>query len=141
MATSFCSSISMQAPISATTRRFSLQKPVSIFNNGKTNNHLSFSLHRRSMPARHAISCAAKQETVEKVSEIVKKQLSLTDDQVVTAGTKFTELGADSLDTVEIVMGLEEEFGITMAEERAKEIATVQQAAELIEELVQEKTA
>jgi acyl carrier protein len=93
------------------------------------------------MPARLAVSCAVKQETVEKVSEIVKKQLSLTDDQKVTAGTKFTELGADSLDTVEIVMGLEEEFGITMAEERAKEIATVQQAAELIEELVQEKTA
>lgn len=114
----------------------------------------------------------AKQETVEKVSEIVKKQLSLSGDQKVTAGTKFTDLGADSLDTVstkllpsitsfylkthpsimnkycfdemflqvEIVMGLEEEFGITMAEERAKEIATVQQAAELIEELVQEKT-
>ncbi|KAG7552139.1 Phosphopantetheine binding ACP domain [Arabidopsis thaliana x Arabidopsis arenosa] len=139
MASSFCSSIFMQAPISAKTTRFSLQKPVSIFNNRKTN--LSFSLHRRSMPARLAVSCAVKQETVEKVSEIVKKQLSLTDDQKVTAGTKFTELGADSLDTVEIVMGLEEEFGITMAEERAKEIATVQQAAELIEELVQEKTA
>lgn len=44
----------------------------------------------------------AKQETVEKVSEIVKKQLSLSDDQKVTAGTKFTELGADSLDTVYI---------------------------------------
>lgn len=41
-----------------------------------------------------------KQETVEKVSEIVKKQLSLAEDQKVTAGTKFTELGADSLDTV-----------------------------------------
>lgn len=38
-------------------------------------------------------------------------------------------------------MGLEEEFGITMAEERAKEIATVQHAAELIEELIQQKTA
>lgn len=41
-----------------------------------------------------------KQETVEKVSEIVKKQLSLAEDQKVTARTKFTELGADSLDTV-----------------------------------------
>jgi acyl carrier protein len=129
----------MQAPFSATTTRFCLNKQATIFNNEKTNN-LSFSL-RRLMPARLAVSCAVKQETVEKVSEIVKKQLSLTDDQKVTAGTKFTELGADSLDTVEIVMGLEEEFGITMAEERAKEIATVQQAAELIEELVQEKTA
>ncbi|XP_010455149.1 PREDICTED: acyl carrier protein 5, chloroplastic-like [Camelina sativa] len=141
MATTLCSSISMQARVPATRTRFSLQKQVSIFNNGKTNNNLSFSLRRRSLPARLQVSCAAKQETVEKVSEIVKKQLSLTDDQKVTAGTKFTELGADSLDTVEIVMGLEEEFGITMAEERAKEIATVQQAAELIEELVQKKTA
>ncbi|VVA92645.1 unnamed protein product [Arabis nemorensis] len=137
MATSFTSSISMQPRFSqATTTRFSLQKPVPVF---KTN--LSFTLRPRSMPARLAISCAAKQETVEKVSEIVKKQLSLSQDQKVTAGTKFTDLGADSLDTVEIVMGLEEEFGITMAEERAKEIATVQQAAELIEELVLEKTA
>ncbi|KAF8107204.1 hypothetical protein N665_0124s0003 [Sinapis alba] len=139
MATSFSSSISMQARVSATTRRFCLQKPVSIFNNGKTN--LSFSLGRRPIRTRLAISCAVKQETVEKVSEIVKKQLSLSEDQKVTAGTKFTELGVDSLDTVEIVMGLEEEFGITMAEERAKEIATVQHAAELIEELIQQKTA
>ncbi|KFK26465.1 hypothetical protein AALP_AA8G252600 [Arabis alpina] len=134
MVTSFTSSISMQPRLSATTTtRFGLQKPVSVFNTNLT-------LRPRSMPARLAISCAAKQETVEKVSEIVKKQLSLSQDQKVTAGTKFTDLGADSLDTVEIVMGLEEEFGITMAEERAKEIATVQQAAELIEELVLEKT-
>lgn len=42
---------------------------------------------------------------------------------------------------VEIVMGLEEEFGITMEEDKAKEIATVQQAAELIEELVQANAA
>ncbi|ESQ32273.1 hypothetical protein EUTSA_v10005104mg [Eutrema salsugineum] len=138
MASSFTSSISMHARVSATTTRFSLQIPALIFNNGKTN--LSFSL-QRSMPARLVVSCAAKQETVEKVSEIVRKQLSLSEDQKVTAATKFTELGADSLDTVEIVMGLEEEFEITMAEERAKEITTVQQAAELIEELVQEKTA
>ncbi|CAA7037563.1 unnamed protein product [Microthlaspi erraticum] len=130
MATSF--SISMQPRLSATTARFSLQKPFPVFNNGKTN--LSFSL-QRSMPARLTVSCAAKKETVEKVSEIVRKQLSLSDDQKVTAGTKFTELGADSLDTVEIVMGLEEEFGVTMEEDRAKEIETVQHAAELIEEL------
>ena len=40
---------------------------------------------------------------------------------------------------VEIVMGLEEEFGIEMAEEKAQKIATVEQAAELIEELMQAK--
>ncbi|WZZ50314.1 hypothetical protein YC2023_050421 [Brassica napus] len=41
----------------------------------------------------------AKQETVEKVSKIVKKQLSLKDDQRVVAETKFTDLGADSIGT------------------------------------------
>ncbi|KAH0879461.1 hypothetical protein HID58_066855, partial [Brassica napus] len=40
----------------------------------------------------------AKQETVEKVSKIVKKQLSLKDDQRVVAETKFTDIGADSID-------------------------------------------
>ncbi|XP_010524895.1 PREDICTED: acyl carrier protein, chloroplastic [Tarenaya hassleriana] len=137
MAISSSASVSMQARVPATVR-VSLQKPVSIFNYGKTN--LSFNLRHRT-PARLTISCAAKQETVEKVSEIVKKQLSLAASQQVTAETKFTDLGADSLDTVEIVMGLEEEFGITMAEERAQKIATVEQAAELIEELVKEKDA
>lgn len=42
----------------------------------------------------------AKPETVDKVCEIVKKQLALTDDKVVNGESKFTALGADSLDTV-----------------------------------------
>ncbi|CAH2055067.1 unnamed protein product [Thlaspi arvense] len=115
--------------------RISFQKAALISSHGRTN--LSFNL-RRSIPTRLSVSCAAKQETVDKVSMIVKKQLSLKDDQKVVAETKFTDLGADSLDTVEIVMGLEEEFGIQMAEERAQKIATVEQAAELIEELMKE---
>ncbi|EOA32434.1 hypothetical protein CARUB_v10015708mg, partial [Capsella rubella] len=119
------------------TTRISFEKPALISNSGRTN--LSFNL-RRSIPTRRlSVSCAAKQETVDKVSEIVKKQLSLANDQKVTAATKFAELGADSLDTVEIVMGLEEEFNIQMAEEKAQKITTVEQAAELIEELMQEK--
>ena len=73
------------------------------------------------------------------MSKIVKKQLSLKDDQNVVAETKFADLGADSLDTVEIVMGLEEEFHIEMAEEKAQKITTVEEAAELIDELVQAK--
>ncbi|XP_010421939.1 PREDICTED: acyl carrier protein 1, chloroplastic isoform X1 [Camelina sativa] len=133
MATQFSASVSMQTTCLATTR-ISFQKPSLISNNGRTN--LSFNLR----PARRlSVSCAAKQETIDKVSEIVKKQLSLAADQKVTAATKFAELGADSLDTVEIVMGLEEEFNIQMAEEKAQKIATVEQAAELIEELMQEK--
>ncbi|KAL5662875.1 hypothetical protein ACJX0J_022983, partial [Zea mays] len=58
----------------------------------------------------------AKQETVEKVSEIVKNQLALPEDTGVTGETKFVDIGADSLDTVEIVMGLEEAFQISVDE-------------------------
>ncbi|KFK37908.1 hypothetical protein AALP_AA3G045500 [Arabis alpina] len=130
MATSFSSSVSMQTTSLATSR------PALISNHGRTN--LSFNM-RRSIPNRLSVTCAVKPDTVEKVSAIVRKQLSLAKDQKVVAETKFSDLGADSLDTVEIVMGLEEEFGITMAEERAQKIATVEQAAELIEELMNEK--
>uniref|UniRef100_A0A1J3HQ24 Acyl carrier protein n=1 Tax=Noccaea caerulescens TaxID=107243 RepID=A0A1J3HQ24_NOCCA len=135
MATTFRALVSMQSTSLATTR-ISFQKPALVSGHGKTN--LSFSL-RRSIPTRLSVSCAAKQETVDKVSKIVKKQLSLKDDKKVVAETKFADLGADSLDTVEIVMALEEEFGIQMAEEKAQKISTVEEAAELIEELMVEK--
>ncbi|CAN6551445.1 unnamed protein product [Malus baccata var. baccata] len=94
-----------------------------------------------SRPGRFQVSCAAKPETITKVCGIVKKQLALAEDIDVCAGSKFTELGADSLDTVEIVMGLEEAFGITVEEENAQTIATVQDAADLIEDLVAKKSA
>ena len=84
---------------------------------------------------RLSVSCAAKPETVEKVSCIVKKQLALADETQVTGETKFSELGADSLDTVEIVMKLEEEFGVGVEEENAQSITTIQEAADLIETL------
>ncbi|RWW29643.1 hypothetical protein GW17_00005820 [Ensete ventricosum] len=73
---------------------------------------------------------------VKKVCEIVKKQLALSEDTSITGRSKFSELGADSLDTVEIVMGLEEAFGITVEEDSAQSIVTVQDAADLIEDLV-----
>ncbi|XAR67851.1 hypothetical protein NMG60_11002778 [Bertholletia excelsa] len=88
---------------------------------------------------RFSISCAAKRETVDKVCEIVRKQLALPPESELTPATKFSALGADSLDTVEIVMGLEEEFGISVEEESSENITTVQEAADLIEKLVQKK--
>ncbi|KAE8684037.1 Acyl carrier protein 1 [Hibiscus syriacus] len=101
----------------------------------------SLAFRLRPMPARLRISCAAKPETVDKVCEIVRKQLALPSDKPVTCDSKFAELGADSLDTVEIVMGLEEEFGITVEEDNAQNIATVLDAAELIDKLCSEKSA
>ncbi|OAY82070.1 Acyl carrier protein 1, chloroplastic, partial [Ananas comosus] len=82
----------------------------------------------------------AKPETVTKVCEIVRKQLALSDDSPVTGESKFSTLGADSLDTVEIVMGLEEAFGVSVEEENAQGITTVQDAADLIERLVEGKS-
>lgn len=96
----------------------------------------------RSRPCfgRLQVTCAAKTETVNKVVSIVKKQLALSDETKVSGESKFSELGADSLDTVEIVMGLEEEFGISVEEDSAQSIATVQDAADLIEKLVEKNS-
>lgn len=84
---------------------------------------------------------AAKAETVSKVMDIVKQQLALAADVGLTAESKFADLGADSLDTVEIVMALEEEFKITVEEDNAQNITTIQEAADLIDKLVGQNPA
>ena len=64
----------------------------------------------------------------ERVREIIVEQLGVNAEQV-TDGAKFVEdLGADSLDTVELVMALEEEFEMEIPDEQAEKITTVQQA-------------
>ncbi|XP_028759791.1 acyl carrier protein 1, chloroplastic [Neltuma alba] len=112
-------------------------------------NSVSLSIRGRTFPSitlqprvpRFQVTCAAKPETVQKVCDIVKKQLALSDESPVTGESKFSALGADSLDTVEIVMGLEEEFGISVEEESAQTITTVQEAADMIEDLLENKSA
>ncbi|KAK6914647.1 Phosphopantetheine binding ACP domain, partial [Dillenia turbinata] len=79
------------------------------------------------------ISCSVAQpETLNIVQSTIAKQLSI-DESAVTPETKFADLGADSLDTVEIMMALEEKFGVSIGEEGAENITTVQDAADLIE--------
>ncbi|WOK97487.1 hypothetical protein Cni_G06195 [Canna indica] len=90
--------------------------------------------------SRLCVCCLAKPETVNKVVEIVKRQLALSDDTNLIPESKFSELEADSHDTVEIVMCLEEEFGISVDEDNSQNITTVQDAANLIEKLVQQKS-
>lgn len=81
------------------------------------------------------ISCAiAQPETLQVVQSTIAKQLSI-DEGTVTPQTKFVDLGADSLDTVEIMMALEEKFGVSIGEGGAENIATVQDAADLIEKV------
>ena len=70
----------------------------------------------------------------EKVRKIIIDQLGV-DEAEVTAEAKFIDdLGADSLDTVELVMALEEEFGIEIPDEDAEKITTVRLAIDYIQE-------
>jgi acyl carrier protein len=71
-------------------------------------------------------------ELEEKVKQIIVDQLGV-DANEVTPEAKFVEdLGADSLDTVELVMALEEEFGIEIPDEDAEKIVTVKDAVDYI---------
>jgi len=71
----------------------------------------------------------------ERVIEIVAEQLGV-DKEKVTAETSFVnDLGADSLDTVELVMELEEEFDINIPDDAAEKIQTVGQAVQYIENI------
>ena len=72
-------------------------------------------------------------ETLEKVKKVVVNQLSV-DESLVTPEASFSgDLGADWLDTVELVMAFEEEFGCEIPEEEAEKIQTVQDAVNYIE--------
>ena len=64
----------------------------------------------------------------EKVRGIVAKQLGLGEDEVTNESSFTDDLGADSLDTVELVMSLEEEFDIEISDDEAENILTVQAA-------------
>ncbi len=68
----------------------------------------------------------------EKVKEIIVEQLSVEDDKVVGEASFINDLGADSLDTVELVMAFEEKFGLEIPDEDAEKIATVQDAVSYI---------
>ena len=77
---------------------------------------------------------AAEKTIEQRVKAIITEQLGVNPDQV-TPDTKFIEdLGADSLDTVELVMEFEEEFDITIPDEEAEKIQSVGQAISYIEE-------
>ena len=69
----------------------------------------------------------------DRVKKVVVEQLSV-EESLVTPEASFTaDLGADSLDTVELVMAFEEEFGCEIPDEEAEKIATVQDAVNYIE--------
>lgn len=67
-----------------------------------------------------------------KVKEIIVDQLSVEPDEVVPEASFIDDLGADSLDLVEMIMALEEEFDVSIGDEEAEKIKTVQAAIDFI---------
>jgi acyl carrier protein len=68
----------------------------------------------------------------ERVRKIVIEQLGVKEEEVTLEASFVDDLGADSLDTVELVMALEEEFGTEIPDEEAEKITTVQLAVDYI---------
>jgi acyl carrier protein len=75
----------------------------------------------------------------DRVQDIVAQQLGVDKNQVTKEANFADDLGADSLDTVELVMAIEEEFSIEIPDEDAEKIATLGQAIEFIQKAVVDK--
>ena len=75
----------------------------------------------------------AQNEIFDKVKKIVVDRLGVTDDQVTMEASFTEDLGADSLDTVELVMAFEEEFNIEIPDEDAEKIGAVKDAVNYIQ--------
>ena len=74
-----------------------------------------------------------REEILEKVKAVIVEQLNVEEDDVVEDAAFIDDLGADSLDIVELVMALEEEFGISIPDEDAENIKTVGDAVAYID--------
>ena len=70
----------------------------------------------------------------ERVRDLIVEQLGVNADQVVDGASFGDDLGADSLDTVELVMAFEEEFGLDIPDEDAEKMATVTDVTKYLEE-------
>ena len=69
----------------------------------------------------------------ERVKKIIVEQLGVTEDQVTLDASFVADLGADSLDTVELVMALEENFDVEIPDDEAEKITTVKEAVAFVE--------
>jgi acyl carrier protein len=78
-------------------------------------------------------------EVATKVKEIIMEKLGTSEDKVTPEASFRNDLGADSLSTVELMMELEEAFGVDIEDEEAEKIETVKDAIEYIENKLAEK--
>ena len=72
--------------------------------------------------------------TFDKVKEVIVDKLGVEEDKITSNASFVDDLGADSLDTVELIMQLEEEFGLEIPDESAEKMTTVQSAVDYIDE-------
>ena len=79
------------------------------------------------------------EDIFERVQDIVVQQLGVDKTKVTLNANFANDLGADSLDTVELVMAIEEEFSIEIPDEDAEKIATLDQAIQFIQQAVDNK--
>jgi acyl carrier protein len=76
---------------------------------------------------------------LERVKKIVIDQLGVDEEQVAPDASITDDLGADSLDRVELVMAIEQEFDIEISDEEAEKIETIQDAVKYVQEQVEEE--
>ena len=73
-----------------------------------------------------------REELLKKVRTIVADKLSISEDQITEEASFIDDLGADSLDTVDLVMALDDEFGMDIPDEEAEKLTTVGKALDYI---------
>ena len=71
--------------------------------------------------------------TLDKVKDVIMDKLGVEDDKITLEASFIDDLGADSLDTVELIMQLEEEFGLEIPDEEAEKLTSVGAAVEYID--------
>ena len=79
------------------------------------------------------------EDIIERVKKIICEQLDVAEEDVVPTASFVDDLGADSLDQVELIMAMEEEFNVSISDEEAEKIVTVQDAMDYVKKAMESK--
>eukprot|EP00245_Coleochaete_scutata_P007815 TRINITY_DN23585_c0_g1_i1.p1 TRINITY_DN23585_c0_g1~~TRINITY_DN23585_c0_g1_i1.p1 ORF type:complete len:139 (+),score=44.91 TRINITY_DN23585_c0_g1_i1:126-542(+) len=133
-----CTAMALNAAAAVTATSVSVSKPVTQYSGLRAAPMKCRISSVRTVEAqrrRFIVSAAvASPQTMDKVVEIIAFRLG-KEAKEIKAEQTLTDVGADSLDTVEVMMSLEEEFDVTLDDEKLEKVKTVQEVADLIESL------